>query len=206
MPSSRTRPAPQPLINVCNNGPVSTTFPRAKRANPGYEVAQVETFLQLARQTYDADVSGGVGLTSKDIRQASFVMNRGGYSCRHVDAALERLELAFSRRERERDISASGTESWVAQGQARIEVLLARFERKEKHRFARVSALTRGYAPADVDAFIDTVSATLTSGAVLDAETVRAALFRPRLGGYDETQVDLVLDALVDVLLAVATD
>ena len=160
----------------------------------------------MARQTYDADASGGVGLTSKDIRQASFSMRKGGYSCRHVDAALERLELAFARREREREIEATGTDSWVAKGQARIEVLLTRFERKEKHRFARVSALTRGYSPSDVDAFVDKVSATLTAGDVLDVETVRAALFRPRLGGYDETQVDLVLDSLVDVLLAVSTD
>ena len=41
---------------------------------------------------------------------------------------------------------------------------------------------------------------------VFTADDVRSAMFRSRLGGYHETQVDVVLDGLVDVLLAVSTD
>jgi DivIVA domain-containing protein len=185
---------------------VSTTFPRAKRNVPGYDVSQVEAFLDLARQKYDADADLAGGLTSSAIRQTSFALHRGGYSCRHVDAALERLELAFARRERERSIVASGTQAWVEAGHTRLETLKTRFARPVKHRFRRVGLLSRGYSTADVDAFVDEMSKTLAAGSLMTADIVRSALFRSRLGGYNETQVDVVLDALVDVVLAVGTD
>jgi len=185
---------------------VTTTFPRAKRTILGYDVSQVEAFLELARSAYDAELTLIIGLSSSDIRQTSFAMQKGGYSCRHVDAALERLELAFAHRERDRAIVTSGTQAWVEAGQARTEVLLARFGRPAKHRFNRVGLLSRGYSTTDVDAFVDTVSVALGEGQPFTVEKVRSALFRPRFRGYDETQVDLALDGLLDVLIAVATD
>jgi DivIVA domain-containing protein len=185
---------------------VTTTFPRAKRSSPGYDVSQVEAFLELARSAYDSEAMGATRLSSSDIRQASFAMHKGGYSCRHVDSALERLELAFARRERDRAIEITGTQAWVDAGQARLEVLLARFERPVKDRFNRVGLLSRGYSTKDVDAFVDAASAALGKGKPFAVEQVRSSLFRPRLRGYNETQVDVVLDALVEVLLAVGTD
>ncbi len=191
---------------------MTTTFPHAKRSSLGYDVAEVEAFLTRAREAYDADVADAADsaenprLSSSDIRQASFGMRKGGYSCRHVDAALERLELAFARRERDRQISETGTEDWIASGQARAEILLARFERPAKHRFNRVGFLSRGYSTADVDKFVNTASAALGEGQPLTADEVRSAIFRPRFRGYHETQVDFALDGLVEVLLAVATD
>jgi DivIVA domain-containing protein len=123
-----------------------------------------------------------------------------------VDAALERLELAFARRERERSISISGTEAWIQAGQARMQTLEKRFARPARTRFTRVGKLSKGYSTTDVDAFIDQISASIAAGSIVSADTVRAALFRSKLGGYNETQVDVVLDALVDVVLAVSTD
>ena len=185
---------------------MNTTFPRAKRSSLGYDVEQVEAFLELARSAYDTDVNGILGLSSGDIRQASFSMRKGGYSCRHVDSALERLELAFSRRERDTAIVTSGTAAWVEAGQARLEVLMERFDRPSRHRFRRVGFLTRGYSPADVDKFVNGASAAIGEKMPFTADDVRSAMFRSRLGGYHETQVDVVLDGLVDVLLAVSTD
>ena len=185
---------------------MTTTFPRTKRSALGYDVSQVEAFLELARAAYDADSLGSTRLSSSDIRQASFAMHKGGYSCRHVDSALERLELAFSRRERDRAIDVVGTQAWVEAGQARLDVLLARFARPAKHRFNRVSLLSRGYSIKDVDAFVDLVSAAGGESKPFAADQVRAALFRSSFGGYNETQVDLVLDGLLDVLIAVGTD
>ena len=185
---------------------MTTTFPRAKRSSLGYDVSQVEAFLALARNAYDDEATAHNRLSSSDIRQASFAMQKGGFSCRHVDAALERLELAFARRERNRAIVTSGTQAWVEAGQARLEVLLARFERPAKHRFNRVSLLSRGYSMRDVDAFADKASAALGESKPFSVDQVRAAIFRPKFRGYNETQVDLVLDGLVEVLIAVDTD
>lgn len=185
---------------------MNTTFPRAKRSALGYDVEQVEAFLELARSAYDTDATGILGLSSGDIRQTSFTMRKGGYSCSNVDSALERLELAFSRRERDTAIVTSGTAAWVEAGQARLSVLMARFERPARRRFRRVGLLTRGYSPADVDKFINRASAAIGEKLPFTVDEVRSAMFRSRLGGYHETQVDTVLDGLVDVLLAVGTD
>lgn len=185
---------------------MNTTFPRAKRFALGYDVSQVEAFLELARTAYDTEATGLLGLSSVDIRQASFAMRKGGYSCRHVDSALERLELAFARRERDTAIVTSGTPAWVEANTARLDVLLVRFERPARHRFRRVGILTRGYAPSDVDKFLNSVSDALGQGLPFSVQQVRSVVFRSRLGGYNETQVDLVLDGLVDVLLALGTD
>ncbi len=185
---------------------MSTTFPHAKRNVLGYDVSEVEAFLDEARQAYDADPAGPLALSSSRIRQASFAMRKGGYSCRHVDAAMERLELAFARRERDHAIAATGSDSWLENGHARIDVLTARFGRSAKHRFTRVGFLSRGYSVKDVDKFVDAARQALPEAISLSAEDVRNAVFRSQFRGYDETQVDLVLDGLVDVLLAVRTD
>lgn len=185
---------------------MTTKFPRTKRSSLGYDVSQVEAFLELARAAYDAELTSGNRLSSSDIRQTSFAMCKGAYSCRHVDTALERLELAFARQERDMAIEIMGTQAWVEASQARLGVLLARFERPAKHRFNRVGLLSRGYSTKDVDAFVDTASAALGEGKPFTVDQVRAALFRPRFRGYNETQVDLVLDGLVDVLIAVGSD
>ena len=45
----------------------------------------------------------------------------------------------------------------------------------------------------------------LQQGEPLTAEDVRSVVFAAQRGGYSETQVDLVLDAVIDILLAVKT-
>lgn len=83
-----------------------------------------------------------------------------------------------------------------------LEAITARFSRVAKKRFTRVGFLATGYRVADVDAFADEVRSGLESGAVLRASWVRQAVFRPQKRGYNETQVDLVLDELIDALIA----
>jgi DivIVA domain-containing protein len=63
--------------------------------------------------------------------------------------------------------------------------------------------LTTGYNIRQVDAFSDRVSGYFRDGAVLTVDDVRTVSFAPQRGGYSEPQVDLVLDAVVDVMLAV---
>ena len=88
-----------------------STFPRAKRSQPGYDIEQVEDFLEDARRAYATDARAATAIDSSAIRRTSFTMQKGGYSPAHVDAALERLEEAFARREHERGIVEHG--DWV---------------------------------------------------------------------------------------------
>lgn len=184
------------------NGRVTSTFPLARKGKPGYDIDEVETFLADARRAYSA-IDGG-GLSSDVIRHTAFrVVRRGGYSVRHVDAALERLEEAFAARERDRAIAERGEEAFYAEIRQTAQELVDRLARPEGHRFRRSSALARGYHTADVDAFADRVSRYFQDGDPLTIDAVRTIAFRSRFGGYDETQVDVVLDAVIRVMLAV---
>ena len=50
----------------------------------------------------------------------------------------------------------------------------------------------------------DKVARYLETGDAVTVEQVRSVAFRMQRGGYREAQVDAVLDAVVDVMLAVA--
>lgn len=181
---------------------MSTTFPRVSRER-GYDIDEVEDFLEDARRAYTGDPGSAQVVTSATIRQMGFTMRRGGYSPAHVDAALERLEDAFAARERESALARLGDQGWYQQTRADAQVLLDRFVRPRGHRFRRVAALAGGYSVRDVDAFTDRVVRYLQQGAPLTTDDVRNALFGAQRGGYHEAQVDLVLDAVIDVLQAV---
>ncbi|MEA9986285.1 MULTISPECIES: DivIVA domain-containing protein [Subtercola] len=207
---------------------MSQTFPHARRPQLGYNVYEVEKFLADARAAYEAkgmftepgdtgDIGAGANagaagagaagaagvIDSQTIRQASFGLQKSGYSTVHVDAALERLEEAFSARERARAQRAVGEEQWYAQSRERARELLARLERPKGRRFTRAGLLSGGYNRSDVDTFCDAIVAYFRSGAAVTVGDVRSAVFRPKLGGYSEGQVDAVLDAVVDVMLSV---
>lgn len=182
---------------------MTSTFPLARSGKPGYDPAEVDAFLDRAREAF-AVTDGDAGLTSDDIRHTAFrVVRRKGYSARHVDAALERLEEAFAARERDRELAAKGSDAYYAETRALAQEILDRLARPEGKKFRRVSLLARGYHPADVDAFAERITAFIQEGRALPVETVRTIAFRARYRGYSETQVDLLLDAVVRVILAV---
>ncbi len=177
------------------NRPVTSTFPRARSGKPGYDAAEVDAFLERAREAFAAP---------DEIRHTAFrLVRKDGYSARHVDAALERLEEAFAAREREHAIARVGSEAYYADARAAAQEIIDRLARPAGARFRRVSPLTRGYHPADVDAFSARISAYFEKGQALPIETVRTIAFRSRYRGYHETQVDLLLDTVVRLMLAV---
>jgi DivIVA domain-containing protein len=177
------------------NGPVSTIFPTSKRSKRGYDPAEVDEFLDRARAAYaqDAEADADTLLSAEDIRQVAFRLVRGGYSTEHVDAALERLEDAFSLRERERSVEERGAKEWLRDARGTAQVILNRLTRPEGQRFNRVSFLARGYSRKDVDALADRLVAYFHDGTPL----------RNEWAGYRESQVDALLDSVVDVMLAV---
>ncbi|MDH6422855.1 DivIVA domain-containing protein [Aurantimicrobium minutum] len=182
------------------------SFPRVKRGTRGYNTAEVDAFIAEARVAYDSNIAGATSLTSRAIRDTSFSLHKGGYSTRHVDGALERLETAFAERERAVALATIGEAALLEQASQSAAVLTARFSREPKHRFSRVGFLTQGYAVKDVDAFAERVNAYLLSGEPLSVADVRSVTFRAARGGYDEAQVDAVLDALIDLLLSLGNN
>lgn len=180
----------------------TSPFPAVRRGR-GYDPAEVDAFLKDARAAYDLDPSAEPILSSDDIRRVSFGLVRKGYSTSHVDAALERLEDAFAIRERERSLDVVGRRAWLAETRETAQVLLNRLSRPEGERFRRSGRLTQGYSVADVDALASRLVAYFETGAAVDVDVVRTAVFRPQRHGYAEGQVDRVLDAVVEVMLAV---
>lgn len=182
---------------------MSSTFPHTRRSRLGYDVDEVEDFLEDARRAYTAE-GGAAALVSADsIRDTAFTMRKGGYSPEHVDAALERLEDAFALRERERAIAQSGDQNWYGRARSSAQVILDRIVRPRGKRFRRVSIFTLGYSVRDVDELTDRIAKYFQKGKALSIEEVRTSAFRAQRGGYQEAQVDLLLDAVTRVMLAV---
>lgn len=181
----------------------SNTFPKSRRGTKGYDPAQVEDFLDDAKRAYSAPVGTPAVLTSKQIRNTAFGLRTGGYSTEHVDAALERLEEAFAERERAAAVSVVGENQWYGTVRGAAQEVLDRTARPPKHKFKRVSAFTRGYHPGDVDDFCERLIDYFQNGLPLGPDEVRKATFRVVRGGYQEQQVDAVLDAVVEIMLAV---
>lgn len=166
----------------------------------GYHRAAVDTFLASARRAFEA---GGDELSADDVRTASFPLVKGGYVVADVDAALGRVEDAFSARERERVVRAQGAGVWVEQARSDAQTILDHLARPRRHRFARTGVLTFGYRIDEVDHVSTRIVRYLRDGDALTVEQLRSAAFRMQRGGYREEQVDALLDATIDVILAV---
>ncbi|KAA9153770.1 DivIVA domain-containing protein, partial [Microbacterium lushaniae] len=82
-------------------------------------------------------------------------------------------------------------------------VVLDRLLRPHGQRFDRVGVLRYGYRVDEVDLVADKIARYLAAGEPVTADQVRAVAFRMQRGGYREEQVDAVLDAVVEVMLAV---
>jgi DivIVA domain-containing protein len=128
---------------------------------------------------------------------------KGGYVVAEVDAALSRVEDAFAARERDRAVRSSGAGAWVERARDDAQLILDHLARQRRRRFARTSALTFGYRVDEVDHVANRIVRYLRDGEALTAEQLRSAAFRMQRGGYREEQVDALLDATIDVILAV---
>ncbi|WP_104132569.1 DivIVA domain-containing protein [Cryobacterium sp. M91] len=198
-----------------NVSQVDTFLAAARRAYDRHDLTDSETDADTgakgteAIHTIVADKAAaeaertGATLTAEAIRHTAFAMHKGGYSPEHVDAALERLEDAFAVRERDHASRTGGEQAWTVGAENAATVLVARLSRAPGHRFTRTSVLAVGYKRVDVDRFANKLVKYFLDGRKLTVDEVRTAVFRPERGGYREGQVDLVLDSVVDVMLAV---
>lgn len=175
-------------------------FPLTSGRQRGYHRSAVDTFLDAARGAFEDDRDD---FGADDVRSASFPLVKHGYVIADVDAALGRVEDAFASRRRARAVRAVGVEAWVADARAEAQVILDHLSRPARHRFSRTGGLTFGYRIDEVDHVAGRISSYLRDGEALTVEQVRDAAFRMQRGGYREEQVDALLDATVDVMLAV---
>ncbi|WP_346231917.1 DivIVA domain-containing protein [Parafrigoribacterium mesophilum] len=182
---------------------MSTTFPRTRRSQRGYNIEQVEEFLEDARRAYATSPGEPVAVSAESIRRTAFSLQRAGYSPSHVDAALERLEDAFATREREQALLTAGEEAWYDQARQIAQEIVDRLSRPTLHRFERAGILTDGYDRKEVDAFTNRLLKYFEDRLVMTVDDVRTVAFRPRKHGYREAQVDLLLDSAVKVMQAV---
>ncbi len=113
---------------------VSDTFPRARRLAKGYDVEQVETFLARARMAYE-EGGRGPAMTSWHVRTVGFDLVRGGYDVDAVDAALDRIEDAFARKEKQRGEERNGPSAWQTQLRTQEQSLRAQLARPDGQRF-----------------------------------------------------------------------
>ena len=165
----------------------------------GYHRAAVDTFLTAARNAFEGDGE----LTAADVRVASFPLVKNGYVVAEVDAALGRVEDALAGRERDRVVRSEGAGAWVEQAREEAQVILDHLARRKRHRFTRTGVLTFGYRVDEVDHVAARIVRYLRDGEALSAEQLRSAAFRMQRGGYREEQVASLLDATIDVILAV---
>ncbi|NYF17148.1 DivIVA domain-containing protein [Microbacterium sp. AK009] len=177
-------------------------FPITRGREKGYDRDAVDEFLLRARESFEGRTPDPV--TSWDVRHAAFALVRGGYAIDAVDSALGRIEDAFAAREREAEVGRLGAAGWVGRTRDLAQEVLDRLSRPEGRRFDRVSVLRFGYRIDEVDLVADRISRYLESGQTVTVEQVRAVAFRMQRGGYREQQVDAVLDAVVEVMLAVS--
>ncbi|QKJ19297.1 DivIVA domain-containing protein [Microbacterium hominis] len=178
----------------------AATFPDARGRAKGYAKEPVDTFLARARAAFE---HGDESLTAADVRSASFPLVRRGYAIEAVDSALGRIEDAFAAREREVAVASGRAHEWVGDTRTMAQTVLDRLTRPKRQRFDRVGMLRYGYRIDEVDLVSDKIARWLEAGEPVTVEQVRAVAFRMQRSGYRETQVDAVLDAVVEVMLAV---
>ncbi|CAN7302370.1 DivIVA domain-containing protein [Microbacterium sp. LjRoot45] len=176
-------------------------FPVVAGKAEGYDIDQVDEFLAAARRAFETD--DPTELSSVDVRRTAFRLVKRGYQIAAVDAAMGRIEDAFAARERENALAREGARAWVGSSRKLAQEVLDRLSRPARERFRRVGALRWGYRIDEVDAVADRIARYLESGESLTVEQVRTVAFRMQRGGYDEVQVDAVLDAVIEVMLAV---
>ncbi len=178
----------------------STAFPIAERGRRGYDVDEVDAFLEEARLAYEGSADSPI--TIEVLRHQAFSLKRGGYSTPHVDAALERLEEVFAARARQQAVAA-GTESVLLMDvRDTAQAIVNRLARPAGKRFRHAGPVTLGYRRSDVDQFADKLLRYFSEGWPMTIADVRTVVFREQRGGYREDQVDALLDAVIDVMLA----
>ncbi len=185
---------------------IPASFDRVQRNQYGYNAKQVDQFLQRARVSFESPKAAGRPISSADVRAVSFDPVKGGYAAAGVDAALDRLEDALARRERDELVAERGEEAWLREIGRLAGVLRGRLHRPDGQRFRRpTKAKARSYNTTDVDDLCHELIGYLEEDRALSVDNIRRAVFRPAVGrdGYEESQVDAFLERVVELMASI---
>lgn len=174
----------------------------------GYNVKQVDVFLDRARAYFLNTDTSGAAITSHDVRTASFDPAKGGYNAQAVDAAMDRIEDEFVIREKDLLISGEGEKAWMIKIGKTAALLRSRLHRPDGERFRRpAKKRAQGYSTEDVDLLCHELLTYIEDNGELSVDVVRRAVFAPAKGaaGYEESQVDAFLDRVVELMAAIDT-
>ncbi|MCU6480300.1 DivIVA domain-containing protein [Arthrobacter silviterrae] len=174
----------------------------------GYNVKQVDVFLDRARAYFLNSNTADTPITSHDVRTASFEPARGGYNAQAVDAAMDRIEDEFVLREKELLIKADGEKAWMLKIGKTAAVLRGRLHRPDGERFRRPARRNaQSYSIEDVDLLCHELLTYIEDNGELSVDVVRRAVFSPAKGpaGYEESQVDAFLDRVVELMASIDT-
>ncbi len=175
---------------------MSFPFPNAKPNKLGYRPAEVDDFIAESRDVFNSNQIDAI----PDIREKEFTLEKGGYSVSAVDAALDRLEDTFAARRLQRSIDTGQLDDLLDKLNELKVLLVGRVERPTRMRFSTTGFVFRGYSRKEVDVFVGLVNSHLDGGQKMSVDAVRKVLFTPKRGGYVESQVDLFIDKVVELI------
>lgn len=177
----------------------ASPFNSVARREYGYHTAQVDEFIDQARQAYETDT----GITADIVQEKTFDLVRGGYRTDQVDQVLERLEDALRKAERDDFIATHGQQTWDLRLISRLEELMGRLERPRGEKFRWAASGTPGYDVDEVDVCMARITSHLQDEDHVRLKDVRNVTFSGHKGpqGYDEAQVDAFLQAVIELLV-----
>ncbi|MEY4397605.1 MAG: hypothetical protein RLZ53_181 [Actinomycetota bacterium] len=174
------------------------TFPTVGKKNFGYEPAEVDAFIALARDQYARPESRVINW--KTLVATGFQLVKDGYDVAAVDKAIEKLEDTFAERDLKSPVFqfplVNKTEQLI-----KLRTLLAsRIARPKGKKFERAGVLGLGYSRKVVDALVGLVGEFLEDQEALELDELRGLKFKVVRGGYVESQVDTYIDRLVEFI------
>ena len=196
-------------------------LPLADRNKWGYDIDQVDEFLDRAHQLYDA---AQPQLNQEDIQNILFTLVRGGYDIEAVDRALLRLEQAAVDKQTSYEISSEGRVAWRTKTVQLAQTLMPRANAGNGYRFADGHGKEPSYDRKQVDSFVVNAvtricdelgieypqavsSSNFDSDEDFTPRYVSTILFTQRKGdrGYDEGQVDMYVNRISQVVLRIVS-
>ena len=191
-------------------------LPLADRNKWGYDIDQVDEFLDRAHQLYDA---AQPQLNQEDIQNVLFTLVRGGYDIEAVDRALLRIEQAAVDKQTSYEISSEGRVAWRTKTVQLAQTLMPRANADNGYRFADGHGKEPSYDRKQVDSFVVNAvtricdelgieypqavsSSNFDSDEDFTPRYVSTILFTQRKGdrGYDEGQVDMYVNRISQVV------
>lgn len=176
------------------------TFKRVGPFSHGYDVDEVNSFLEKSREAYSNEDGT---IDENDVRSIGFTRTRRGYDTVAVDAALDRLEAAFIHLHRANVIAEEGEQAWLLRAYEAAKSLYPRLLRPRGERFADADGW--GYRKQEVDALMGRLARYFDGEAELTSQDLRQALFpeAKNSAAYDESVVDVFIERAVTVLTSV---